>query len=300
MDDVNSLLRNVYVINMDKDTERMHKISRNLQEYGIKYKRVSAIEGKKLSPKELHENTTALCRAVLCTKGIIGSGMSHMNVWKTIAESKEKWHLILEDDVEFNKDSIRMLENLNNHLQNNDIEALINVNCHNPYEMFCTFYSFSDLLSNNFFAAGASAYLITPTIAKQLLSHTQGRVYGFIDSYLALTLHGDTPKYLVTKERYVKHDFDLYKSNNMQVNMMPITSFIISKLGLQEIAFFFNVPLINIYMSYEINVFTIIFFGLLVWNIIYLQSPYLALFLLIEFTMYIFIIVKKKAHHHSI
>jgi hypothetical protein len=75
-------------------------------------------------------------------------------------------------------------------------------------------------------------------------------VRGYIDGYLALTLHGDTPKYLVTKERYAKHDFDLYKKQY------------VSQYAANHLVYYFQTrltgncihvqcPLINVYMAYK-------------------------------------------------
>jgi len=78
------------------------------------------------------------------------------------------------------------------------------------------------------------------------------------------------PKYLVAKSRYVKHDFDVYNSSNMQqINIMPIASYLISKIGLEEITFFCNIPILTINMQIQINLFLILFSLLLVLNIIF-------------------------------
>jgi hypothetical protein len=86
-----------------------------------------------------------------------------MYVWDIISRSQDKWHMILEDDVEFNDESIMHVNELWEELSTNpDVDAVINLNCHNPYQLFCRFLSESDLLSSNMIAGGASAYMIPP------------------------------------------------------------------------------------------------------------------------------------------
>ena len=293
---MNPLFNNVYVINMDRDKERLRKITTNLNKYNIKFQRIQAIEGKKLSQEEINQHTTELCRKFLCTKGIIGSSLSHMYVWDIISRSQDKWHMILEDDVEFNHESIMHVNELWEELSTNpDVDAVINLNCHNPYQLFCRFLSESDLLSSNMIAGGASAYMITPSVAKRLLEMTQGKVSGYIDGYLALSLHGDVPKYLVTKSRYVKHDFDVYNSSNMQqINIMPIASYLISKIGLEEITFFGNIPLLTINMTIQINLALILFTLLLVLNIIFFKNIFVYIYLSLELITFMILIHRKK------
>jgi GR25 family glycosyltransferase involved in LPS biosynthesis len=43
---------------MDRDKERLRKITTNLNKYNIKFQRIQAIEGKKLSQEEINQHTT--------------------------------------------------------------------------------------------------------------------------------------------------------------------------------------------------------------------------------------------------
>ena len=154
---MNQLLQNVYVINMDKDKTKLFNMHQTLSKYNIKFTRVSAINGKNLSDPQIQKFTTSICRNFTCTKGYIGSTLSHMFVWDLISKSKSgaKWYLVLEDDVEFSDESITLMNNLADYLtKNNQIDALININCHNPKEMFCRLKDQSDLLSWNMFSGG--------------------------------------------------------------------------------------------------------------------------------------------------
>jgi glycosyl transferase family 25 len=97
MNNINSYLPYVFVINMDKDVARMRIISNSLNKLGLKYSRVSAVNGKEL---EKNNKITSTCMKY-CSNGIKGCAMSHMNLWKYIIDTNIEHALILEDDAEF-------------------------------------------------------------------------------------------------------------------------------------------------------------------------------------------------------
>jgi GR25 family glycosyltransferase involved in LPS biosynthesis len=92
---VNTLVDEVYVINLDKDVERLKKINASLENAGIEYQRFSAIQGSQVSS---HPNLTPLC-SLFCTDGIKGCALSHHAVWKLAIENGYNSVLILEDDA---------------------------------------------------------------------------------------------------------------------------------------------------------------------------------------------------------
>jgi GR25 family glycosyltransferase involved in LPS biosynthesis len=78
---INDYFDKVVVINLDKRTDRLEKISKQLDELGITFERFSAIDGKAegIDP-------------------IVAGRMSHTKVWE---KNLGKKVLILEDDAEF-------------------------------------------------------------------------------------------------------------------------------------------------------------------------------------------------------
>lgn len=134
---MNPLLQNVYVINLEKDKQRFEKVSKNLSKYDIPFKRIEAVDGSKLTNEELEKVSSLTCRHLLCSKGIIALGLSHMKVWRIIAQSSEPWHLILEDDVHFRDDSVDKFNLLHKDIEKYNINAYINVNCHNINGIGC-------------------------------------------------------------------------------------------------------------------------------------------------------------------
>ncbi len=92
---INSVVDKVFVINLDKDTERLASIDKQLRSCNVAYERFSGILGK-------HVNTdprlTPFC-AQFCTDGIKGCALSHRTIWEHALENKYQTIMVLEDDV---------------------------------------------------------------------------------------------------------------------------------------------------------------------------------------------------------
>lgn len=96
-----------FVINLDRATDRMDHMRRAIANLGIDVERVSAVDGKKLSPEHLkelqtpvHDISKIICPRTL-TSGEVGAFLSHQECWKRLVNSDQKWALILEDDLAF-------------------------------------------------------------------------------------------------------------------------------------------------------------------------------------------------------
>lgn len=85
----------IYVINLDKDIERLNKIKQLLNPYT--FKRIKAIYGKNIDLKKV-DNLTFFARTFL-PKSAIGIYLSHIKTWKAILNSNKDMALVLEDDA---------------------------------------------------------------------------------------------------------------------------------------------------------------------------------------------------------
>ena len=91
---------NVYLINMDKDTERLEKVTKECKKFNINFERFCGIDPLKLSKKELNKYVSKTCQNI-CPNGIIGCGVSHMKIYEDALKNNYKNILVLEDDVYF-------------------------------------------------------------------------------------------------------------------------------------------------------------------------------------------------------
>ena len=112
-----------YIINLDRSKERYNYIKNYVNDLGLHVERVSAVDGLTLAEKEINQKvelkTYKLFFGHAPNKGTIGCYLSHIKTLETFLNSNFKFALILEDDVSFNPNALKvMLENLvrNSHL----------------------------------------------------------------------------------------------------------------------------------------------------------------------------------------
>jgi glycosyl transferase family 25 len=91
---------NVYLINMDKDTERLDKVTKECKKFNINFERFCGVDPLKISKKELNKYVSKTCQNI-CPNGIIGCGISHMKIYEDALKNNYKNILVLEDDVYF-------------------------------------------------------------------------------------------------------------------------------------------------------------------------------------------------------
>ena len=106
-------IKKTFLINLDKDKNRLKNVSNELQKQKVNFTRIAGINGKELSNCELKKNTTLFCK-LFCTRGTIGCAMSHKKVLNEIVNSKDLDDkdkiLILEDDVKLHDNFRNLLQ----------------------------------------------------------------------------------------------------------------------------------------------------------------------------------------------
>ncbi|MBP9753339.1 MAG: glycosyltransferase family 25 protein [Proteobacteria bacterium] len=100
----------VYVINLDRSKERLEYVMPQLQKLGLPIERISAIDGKKLTQKDLDEKVdfdTLNISYKHAYIGAIGCSMSHIKAWETFLKSDFEFAVVFEDDVGFDAQKLR-------------------------------------------------------------------------------------------------------------------------------------------------------------------------------------------------
>lgn len=97
---LNQIFDEVCVINLDRSPDRLAAIKDRLEALGVKFHRISAVDGKTLSPEELLRSCEPSC-AKFATKGAIGCALSHRKVWRRMVKRHLQQVLVLEDDAVF-------------------------------------------------------------------------------------------------------------------------------------------------------------------------------------------------------
>ena len=93
----------IYVINLDRDAERMASIRANLEALGLPFERLSAVMGKDVPEWEKLVDMSAYAwrnRLDAPRAGEVGCYLSHLKAMETFLRTDAPWCVILEDDVE--------------------------------------------------------------------------------------------------------------------------------------------------------------------------------------------------------
>lgn len=104
----------VFVINLERATERLAYISNLLKLYNINYEITAAIDGQKFSEPEwekLKSNNALNEIGRELSHGEIACAQSHINIYKKIVSENIKWATILEDDAFFDERFKNLQEN---------------------------------------------------------------------------------------------------------------------------------------------------------------------------------------------
>jgi glycosyl transferase family 25 len=217
---------NIYVINMDKDTQRLNKITQSAKKYEINFTRVSGV----LINDEIIKTSPFVSDFMkkYGTKGIIGSFLAHKKVWEIIVNDKIDYAVILEDDIEFTPQFNTTLEQIKDDINNSklDFDILLLsslVGCKNPKN-----YNFVDMICRKFmrntkyqyinemyhipeFFAGVQSYVVTYESAKKILAELSVVNY-YVD--LALTYSKNIKKISLNKPIIKLSDDNCEISNN--------------------------------------------------------------------------------------
>lgn len=92
---LHTIVDRVYVINLEKDTERLKRVDTQLRTHYITYERFPAILGKTITHSR---KLTEFCN-IYCTDGMKGCALSHRSLWEGCVQKGYKAILVLEDDM---------------------------------------------------------------------------------------------------------------------------------------------------------------------------------------------------------
>lgn len=92
----------VYLVNMDRSTDRLEIMLKRLSALELDFERVSAVDGSKLKDAEKSCVNSPNWRYPYClTPGEVGCFLSHKKCWQKLVDSGDDWALVLEDDSVF-------------------------------------------------------------------------------------------------------------------------------------------------------------------------------------------------------
>ncbi|MGI6353587.1 MAG: glycosyltransferase family 25 protein [Lentisphaeria bacterium] len=108
----------VFVINLDRDIERMKAAEDQLRRLHVEFERISAVDGKELSIEEQKKSVNSFRWKCAVgrpfTLGEIGCALSHIALYHRVVEEKLPLACVLEDDVILDERFPKVLSDLMN------------------------------------------------------------------------------------------------------------------------------------------------------------------------------------------
>lgn len=102
-----------YLINLDKDVDRLAFMSANFQRLGIVFERFCAIDERDFSESAYQHFMTERPRnGKMWLRGQMGCFLSHYNIWKKIAEGSDQFCAVFEDDIHIADELAQVLHNV--------------------------------------------------------------------------------------------------------------------------------------------------------------------------------------------
>lgn len=102
----------IYVINLDRDVERMASLAGSLEALALPFERISAVLGKQVPDWEKLVDAglySARNRLPMPRPGEVGCYLSHLKAMETFLQTDARWCVILEDDVEVKPECVEVL-----------------------------------------------------------------------------------------------------------------------------------------------------------------------------------------------
>ncbi len=105
----------IHVINLDRSVARRDAIEEEMQRLGFPFRRFSAIDGAELDRTRVKELPVQPEHAIIkkpLTRAEIACYLSHIAVWKEIAQGDHPAAFVFEDDATFEKDAAVVLQEI--------------------------------------------------------------------------------------------------------------------------------------------------------------------------------------------
>ena len=175
----------IFVINMDKDTDRLKKVKKSAAINNIKFERISGVSIDNEYIKKSPEISQLM--KLFGTKGMIGCFLAHKKVWSKIVLDNIPYAVICEDDIIFSSNFNTEIQNIEKDITTLKFDMLI-VSCligGKPPEKY-------KKIDNKYFIpeffGGTQCYILTLQSAKKLLKYLE-KVSYHLDTVISNSSH---------------------------------------------------------------------------------------------------------------
>ena len=108
----------VYVINLDRSTDRLTLITQTFEKLGLEFERVNAVDGSQLEAKD-YTAANQFHRPLQANE--IACYLSHVKCWNKILTDNVDFGVVLEDDIALIDDFQHVIEQLIEHCHNHSL-----------------------------------------------------------------------------------------------------------------------------------------------------------------------------------
>jgi GR25 family glycosyltransferase involved in LPS biosynthesis len=284
-----------YIISLsDENESKSVDLKTKIKEFGINPIWFNGLNGKTIDMEQYKHHFNDFYLNFL-TPSQIGIALSHLYVWKKIAESDDEMGIVFEDDVVFTNDFSEKFNHIINNLpQDFDLLYLGRIDNSNLFLFLLTFLTglsktndivIDNLLINPKSVLQSHAYILSKKGAKQLINLLDGYIYNHIDVCINNLFLQDKLKVYALKDRIVFQESLSGVSTNVSCNFPQILSFC-SNIYVDE-----GVPLsyilnINLYKLLNFNINTIVLLSLIIgiiFSFLNINPLYILLLLMLIF-----------------
>jgi len=250
-------IEKIFIINLDKDTERYESCKKQLAKYNItNAERFPGVNGSKLSDKERKDMTTELGN-IVASPSMIGCGMSHVNLWKKIIREGIDKALILEDDFILRDNFIYKFDKaFKRSPENYDMMFLTDNLIHNKN---IKFRDINDYFYKQVFISQTLAYIVTSEGAKKLLDNIN-KITNHIDIELCLlALYNSNINVISMKEPLVYQTYDTSNNTNDCNYPLFVDKYILTN---KDIKYFYKTTAFSIFgFNISLNCMVVMLLG---------------------------------------
>jgi len=280
------LIDNIWIINMKKSTDRLKIIDKEFKKHNIKYNRFEAINGKKLNNNDIYNNTTFLCRNLICNYGMIGCSLSHQKLWKQLLNDKTTdYYIIMEDDIILNNNFKIIINNLDYYIKKYNIDLINLSSCNIGSGIYKELFNINNYnFGYSIFPIGLVCYCINKKGAKKLLNFFNNNINNHIDFEIIIKSLQNKINYITIQPPLVEHFFDNNSNIGKQNNSILVN--ILEKNNFAYTTWLLSTTVFTIKLIYIINIYLILLILLFIFNYKYFNNIILYIFIIIELILY--------------
>jgi len=157
----------IYVVNLKWSVKRREFIEKQLKRARLEYTIIEAYDA--INDPDVNSQVIGNNREANLSRGHIGCVLSHLKIWNMMQDRKEKFALIIEDDVVISKKLREIIESVEPHLVENNV-CFVSMQVHHPINFvkrqdLVHGYELCDVLGSIEGARGTQAYIISKTVA---------------------------------------------------------------------------------------------------------------------------------------